>query len=226
MKFSARTIQILRNFSSIHQAMIFNQGNVLKIMADSKSVLAKATIDTEIEDTFAIYDMAKFLSALSMFEDPELTPSRSVVEIRQANERINFICAEPSLIKAAPEKEVKLPSVDVSFQLKNETINRLIKGLAITGSNTICITGEGGSIYLEAKTMGESKSSSGGVGAPTYRAEVGGTDKTFTFMIRADNFKLLPGDYDVSISGKGLAHFKGEDVEYWIAVEATSSFEG
>lgn len=224
MKFSARTIQILRNFATIHQAMIFKTGKELKTMADSKSVLAKANINEEIEDTFAIYDMSKFLSAISMFEEPELSPTRSVVEIRQANERINFICAEPSLIKAPPERDVNLPSIDVSFQLKNETINRLIKGLAITGSNMICITGEDGSIFLEAKTVGESKGQNG-VGAPTYRAEVGGTNKRFTFMIRVDNFKLLPGDYDVAVSKAGLSHFKGEDVEYWIAVEQNSTFE-
>jgi hypothetical protein len=35
----------------------------------------------------------------------------------------------------------------------------------------------------------------------------------------------MNGDYDVSISPRGLAHFKGKNIEYWIAVEATSTYQ-
>jgi len=64
MKFSARTIQILRNFATVHQALLFKSGSTLKVMSESKSILAKATLEDNIEGTFAIYDMPKFLSAL------------------------------------------------------------------------------------------------------------------------------------------------------------------
>jgi hypothetical protein len=226
MKLSARTIQILRNFSSIHQALLFKQGRTIKVMSETKSILAKATLDADIEGSWAIYDMPKFLGAVSMFEDPMLTPSDSYVEIRQGNERINYTYAEQSLIKVPPEKDIVLPTPDVTFDLKNETINRVLKGMAITGANALCITGENGKIFLEAKTMAASKAQQGSVGAPTYRAEVGETDKTFCFIFTAENIKLLAGDYSVAISQKGLAHFKSTDVEYWIAVEASSTFEG
>lgn len=226
MKFSARTIQILRNFATVHQALLFKSGRTLKVMSESKSILAKATLDSDIEGTFAIYDMPKFLSAISMFEDPELSEMGSFVEIRQGNEKINYTCAEQSLIKTPPEKEIVLPTVDVQFELKNETINRVLKGMAITGANALCITGEDGKIFLEAKTIAHGKSGSNPSGAPSYRAEVGVTDKKFSFIIMADNFKLLAGDYNVSVSQRGLSHFSSADVEYWIAVEANSSFEG
>ena len=226
MKFSARTIQILRNFSTVHQALLFKQGRVLKVISDSRSILAKATLDADIEGDFAIYDVPKFLSAISMFEEPELTPCGSYVEIHQGNEKIQYTCAEPSLIKTPPEKDLTIPVVDVEFELKNETINRLLKGMAITGANALCITGEGGKIFVDAKTIVTSKAQNGNAGAPSYRADVGVTDKTFCFIFMAENFKLIAGDYSVAISQRGLAHFKGSDVEYWIAVEQTSSFEG
>ena len=35
----------------------------------------------------------------------------------------------------------------------------------------------------------------------------------------------IAGDYDVEISSKGISHFKGDDVDYWIVAEATSTFE-
>jgi hypothetical protein len=226
MKFSARTIQILRNFATVHQTLLFKQGRTIKVLSDSKSILAKATLDADIESTFAIYDMSRFLSAISMFDDPVLTPYDSYIEIRQGNEKINYTCAEQSLIKTPPEKEPVLPSVDVQFELKNETINRVLKGMAITGANALCITGEDGKIFLEAKTINTSKTQPSSSGAPTYRAEVGVTDKMFNFIIMADNFKLLNGDYTVSVTQRGMSHFSSTDVEYWVAVEANSSFDG
>ena len=226
MQFSKRTIQILRNFSSIHQAMMFKPGNEIKVVSESHSILAKAKIDTQIDGTFAIYDMGKFLSALSMFETPELTEKGSYVEIRQGNEKIDYICAEPSLIKRPPEKEIALPSVDVEVKLVSETIDRMIKGMAITGANVIAFTGDGENIYLEAKTLSMTKNQAGSNGTPSYRALIGKTDKTFSFIFNADNIKLLPGEYNVYITRQGLAHFEGSDVEYWIAVESKSTFEG
>ncbi len=50
MKFSARTIQILRNFATVHQALLFKSGSTLKVMSESKSILAKATLEDNIED--------------------------------------------------------------------------------------------------------------------------------------------------------------------------------
>ena len=42
----------------------------------------------------------------------------------------------------------------------------------------------------------------------------------FNMIIRTDNLKLMPADYEVALSSKGMAHFKSESVQYWIAVEA------
>jgi hypothetical protein len=198
-------------------------------MSETKSILAKANIDTEIENAFAIYDVPKFLSAISMFEDPELIPYDSYVEIYQNNERIEYMYSEPSLIKSPPEKEIVFPEPDVQFQLKNEDINRVLKGMGITGANAVCITGENGSIYLESKTVAlgpKAKVGGNATGAPSYRAEVGDTNKKFCFIFTAENIKLLPGDYTVSLSKKGISHFKGVDVEYWVSMEQSSTFEG
>jgi hypothetical protein len=98
--------------------------------------------------------------------------------------------------------------------------------MAITGANALCITGEDGKIFLEAKTINTSKTQPSSSGAPTYRAEVGNTNKKFNFIIMADNFKLLNGDYTVSVTQRGMSHFSSADVEYWVAVEANSSFDG
>ena len=39
--------------------------------------------------------------------------------------------------------------------------------------------------------------------------------------------KILPGDYEVSISSKLISNFKHKeyDLQYWIALEKTSTYE-
>ena len=50
------------------------------------------------------------------------------------------------------------------------------------------------------------------------------TDQTFEMVIKVENLKLMPADYEVSLSSKGLAHFKADKVQYFIAIEKHSKF--
>ena len=50
------------------------------------------------------------------------------------------------------------------------------------------------------------------------------TDKNFLMVIKVENLKLLQADYTVSLSSKGLAHFKSDKVQYFIAIEKNSTF--
>jgi hypothetical protein len=218
MKLSARTAQILRNFATINQSIIFKPGNELKTISSSRSIMAMANTDIENTQQFAIYDLPQFLSAISLFEDAELTPSNENVIIGGGSEKIRYACAEPSLIQCPPEKQITLPSIDVEFELRNEVLARLQKALGVINAPEIAITGDGSKIFLEALSTKDSSRS-------TYRVEVGTTTNTFKLIFLAENVKLLSGDYTVSISRKGLAHFKSSDVQYWIAVESSSTFD-
>jgi len=53
---------------------------------------------------------------------------------------------------------------------------------------------------------------------------IGETDKTFNAVFKAENLRIIPGEYDVKVSSKGISHFKGKEAEYWIAVEQHSTF--
>ena len=133
MKFSARTIQILRNFSTINESLIFKPGKQLKTISQSKTILARANIDTEIDSAFGIYDLGQFLSAISLFEDPDLIMGDKAMTIAKGSEKINYIYSEMSLMLAPPEKEIQLPSCDVEFELKNDVLVRVQKALGIIG---------------------------------------------------------------------------------------------
>lgn len=217
MKFSNRTIQILKNFATINQSIVFKPGNEIKTMSTAKTILARATIDSELEKMFAIYDLARFLSAVSLFDDPELTTRDKFVEIGSGSEKLNFVYSDASLIQTPPDKDIKLPTEDVQFRLTSGILAKTMKALGVLGSPEIGIVGDGDSIFLQTLNSKDVSSSS-------YKVRLGETDKTFRFIVLPENMKLLPGDYDVTMSAKGFSHFKGNDVEYWLAIEATSTF--
>ena len=45
-------------------------------------------------------------------------------------------------------------------------------------------------------------------------------------IFKTENFKMLPRDYEVKISSQGIAHFAGDIVEYFVAPESSSKYEG
>lgn len=218
MKISKRTFDILRNFTMINPAIVFKPGETIATISTSKSVMARAKVDTTFDTTFAIAELSKFLGALTLFEEPELKVTSSAVEIRSGNQKMLWTLSEPSLIKAPPEKEIVLPSTDVTFELKNDMLQSTIKAMAVIDAPELVVTGEDGTIYLEALDIKNP-------GKSTYRVEVGKTDKKFRFFFMAENIKLQPGDYTVSISARGLSHFSGEGIDYWVAVEQHSTYE-
>ena len=47
MKFDANTLQVLKNFSAINKNIMFKAGNVVRTISDTKSVMAKSTINQD-----------------------------------------------------------------------------------------------------------------------------------------------------------------------------------
>jgi predicted secreted protein len=79
------------------------------------------------------------------------------------------------------------------------------------------VVGDGEKVFLQAA---DSKNPTGDV----YKTPVGDTDRVFRAIFKSENLKILPGDYEVSISKAGLAYFEGAGIEYFIAMEGTSKF--
>lgn len=223
MKFEPATIQVLKNFSSINPSMLFKPGNVVSTVSPTKSVLAKARINQKFDRQFAIYDLSRLLSAMSLFENPEIEFSEKHLTIKNNERVLDYRFADPSTIIVPPDKDVNLPSEDVSFKLTMTNLQDIQKALSTLGMPEIAVVGDGKKIWLQVT---DTKNSQG----DSYKIILGDVAKKFRLVFKAENLKLIPQDYDVKITSKGLSHFKGNqviDVEYWIALEAkASSFEG
>jgi hypothetical protein len=217
MKIDTNTINVLKNFAKVNPSIVFPEGNVLKTISPSKTIMAKSEVTTHFEKRFAIYNLDRFISTLSLFNDPELDFRERFVEISDVNSKIRYTYADESTITKAPDKEINLPSIDVTFTLSNENLKSVEKGAGILQLPEIIVVGDGSTISLQAA---DSKNPTSDV----FSIEIGSTDKVFKVIFKSENIKIIPGEYTVSISARGISHFVGKEAEYWIAVEQSSTF--
>ena len=220
MKLSEKTLNILKNFSSINQSILVKQGNQLRTISVAKNILAEAEIKEDFPRDFAIYDLNQFLNGLSLHQDPEMDFSPdSYVTIREGKRRVKYFYADPNVIISPPEKAIQLPSQDICFQLDSITLEKLLKAAAVYQLPDLCAVGEAGVIKLVVRDKKNDTSNE-------FAIVVGETDKEFTFNFKVENIKIIPGAYDVIVSSKLLSQFTNSthDLKYYIALEPDSTF--
>ena len=219
MKLSESTLSLLKNFSTINQSLLFKQGSKLRTISVMKNILAEATIDEELPKDFGIYDLGQFLNGLSLHNNPELDfANDNHVVIKEGRMRSQYFFADANVIITPPEKEMTLPSEDVSFTLKTEQLDKLLKAAAIYQLPDLSVIGEAGVVRLLVRDKKNNTSNS-------FDITVGETESVFAFNFKVENIKILPGTYDVVVSQKLLSRFvsKNYDLTYFIALEPDST---
>jgi gp45 sliding clamp, C terminal len=219
MKLDLKTVNILKNFAIISPSILIKEGNILQTVSPTKTILARAVVNTDFPKKFALYNLSKFLGCLSLINDPSLEFTDTHIKITDnVSTTVNFTYTDESSIKVPPEKAIKLPSKDVCIQLTEGAFKEIIRASGALQLPEIAITGDGINISIQAI---DSKNPSGDV----YSIVVGQSDKTFRAIFKTENIiKIISGSYNIEISSQGISYFRGEEVEYWIAVEATSTF--
>jgi hypothetical protein len=221
MKLSDKTLNILKNFSNINQSILFKQGNKLRTISVMKNILAECTIQEEIPKDFGIYDLNQFLNGLSLYQNPELDFSNDgYLSMKEGKMRSKYFFADPNIIIVPPDKEISVPSEEVTFDLDTQQLNNLLKAAAIYQLPDFCVVGEAGVVKLVVTDKKNDTSNDVSV-------IVAETESTFSFNFKVENIKIIPGTYEVSISKKLLSKFssKNYDLNYYIALEPDSTYD-
>jgi hypothetical protein len=220
MKLSNETLNVLKNFASINSGLEFKTGNKLSTISSTKTVLAKATLKDQFPQDFCIYDLNQFLSVHSLGKDTELEFDTNNVIFKSGRSKTKYRMTAKNMIVSPPEKELKLPTVDGSFQIKEEDLVQALKNAAVLQAPNIAFESDGSKISV---TLFNAKDDS----AHTNTIQIGDAedDKVFKAVFLTENFKMIHSTYNVDVSSAGLAHFENAagDLEYFIAIEAKDS---
>lgn len=218
MKLSKNTLEVLRNFSSINQNILIKAGKVLTTRTVAKNIFVSATVDDEFEQEFGIYNLPEFLGVISLFTDPEFTFNDNSVTISQGKNKVQYVFASAEVLDY-PDKAIKMPKTDASFELPEEDLKSLIKAGSVLSATDLLIQGDGSTITC---TVLDPKNPS----SNTFAIEVGETDETFSSYIKLENLKMPPSIYTVNLSSKKIAQFisKTIDYEFFAACEKNSAW--
>jgi len=225
MKLSKHTLNMLKNFSDINMSIEIKKGNVLRTVSVQKNILAQAELEDEFPKDFAIYELNRFLGAVSLFDDPELEFNAKSVNIGTTKHSADYVYCDPSMIVTPPENNITFPDPEVKFTLTQDSLSQVMRASNVLGTPEIAI--EGGphpndSIRIKALDVNNDSTD-------TFQVVLDEkSGHTFRFVFKTENMKMIPGNYDVEISSKGISHFslQGIKLQYWIATESTSSFGG
>ena len=220
MKLSTETISVLKNFSTINANLMVKAGSSLSTMSAMKNIVAKADVTEEFPSDFAIYDLNEFLSALSLFGKPDLEFNDDFVIITEegTSKSLKYWYSDPSVV-TTPSKEISMPSTELTFNLSSDTLNEITKAAAVIGVPDMALSG--------GKLMVTDKKNST-ANAYETSLDVGDIAAEYKFWFKVENLKVMPGAYDVEVSSKKISHFTNTKlgVQYWIALEPESSYNG
>lgn len=227
MKLTEYTTQVLKNFSSINSNIVIHTGNVLSTISEARNILSTARIDAPFTQEFGIYDLNEFLGVLSLVNEPEIKIEEkfAVISDSTGRSKIKYFFTDTDMLTAPNpnmlEKAEAMNSFEVNFTLDQDTLNKIKRAASALGHTSVSITASAGSIALTVFDPENTTSN-------TFTIELAGTyeSEDFNFIINIQNLKILPGDYQVSLSSKLMSKFSHteKNVNYWIALEKTSTY--
>ena len=218
MQLTPLTVQILKSYIKINPSIEIRPGKVVATLSQGKTVYARAEVDQEFDNRFAIHDLSKFLSVVSLLgADAEYDITDKKITIKNDTRQVTYALADAGLLTVPPEKDPKMPAIDAEFTVSESQLKELLDARAVLVLPEIAVVGDGKKLSLQAIKTDDPTTN-------VYSVEVGKTDKKFRAVIKEENLKILQDGYDVSISSKGLSRWKGGRVEYFIALDKSSTF--
>lgn len=224
MKLSTETLTVLKNFSTINTGIVFKPGNVVSTVSSQKNILADAEIPDTFPTGFGIFDLNNFLSVISLYKDGaelEFDSANVIIKGMGGRSKIKYRMTDPSMIVAAPDKRPTLPAVDVQFDLTEDDFNWILRTANVLGCPNVSIESDGKEVTLNTIDVTNDSSHTNSVALSTVTA-----DSSYKLVFRTENLKMLPGDYSVEISSRGIAKFIGKTngLVYFVTLETSSTY--
>ena len=135
---------LLREYSNI--SVIDNP----KTISVGENAIAQYRCEETFPQTFGIYELSKFLSGLSLFDNPTLDfENQDYVTIKGKGRSARYYFSNPEItLKAAPDKDIKFPGADMEFDITQEDISALQKAWNIYEIPDLKFHSIGGSVVL------------------------------------------------------------------------------
>lgn len=217
MKISKDTLDVLKNYASINTNILVREGSTLATISTGKNIFSRTTVKETFDKEFAIYDLNSLLALLTLMEDTDVEFGDESITISKDRSKFEYYYADPSIIVAAPDKTIEVDN-HYTFNLTSSEVAMIMKAASITAAPMLSVVAKDGTVTLSVGDPATPRSNS-------FRHVIGETTATdFDCRLAIENFKVIPGDYEITLSQKKFMHLKNKanDLQYWLALEPSS----
>lgn len=218
---SDRTLDILKNMGAMSSRVCFKAGNrILQKPNEAVQPIMEARVAETFPIDFQIYNIDKFVQLAKMMDEPKAEIDIAQIRLFDVSGREALVRnADINVLRGAPDytKTLRLPSIDAQFKVTPDDWKAISRSSSIVAAPQMAFIGDGQRIRLSTYDVYNKNNDS-------FSMEVGDTTSKFTVIIDLSNLKILNEEYDVSLSFKGLAEFKADDVTYWVAASEKSTY--
>lgn len=223
MKLTKQFLNVLGNLQTINKGLVVKSGNVIK----SKPPIAPMPLvevqfaSIQFPRDFAIYDISKLLSAISLIDDPQVRFEQDRLVVFNENKNAGFLYAsEKTLVAPNYDKAIKIPSVDISFTLPEAEIKNLNKAATIFGAPELSIRKRDGKLVVSTYSTQNPNSDQF---ETVVEADQIPDGDNFNIIVNSSYLTLMPRQYKVNVSFKGLIQFTSSDDHDTICYSITAS---
>ena len=216
MKISKDTLDVLKNYASINTNILVREGSTLATISTGKNIFSRTTVKETFDREFAIYDLNSLLALLTLMEDTDVEFGDESITISKDRSQFEYYYADPSIIVSAPDKTIDVDK-HYSFELTENEVGMIMKAASVVAAPMLSVVAKDGKVTLSVGDPATPRSN-------TFRHVIGESDLEFDCRLAIENFKVIPGNYSVTLSQKKFMHLtnKSNDLQYWLALEPSS----
>tara|TARA_B110000967_G_scaffold121763_1_gene124358 strand:+ start:416 stop:1075 length:660 start_codon:yes stop_codon:yes gene_type:complete len=216
MKISKETLDVLKNYASINTNILVREGSTLATISTGKNIFSRTTVKETFDQEFAIYDLNSLLALLTLMEDTDVEFGDDSITISKDRTEFEYFYADPSIIVSAPDKSIEVDQ-HFTFDLTAAEVQMVMKAASVTAAPMLSVVAKGGTVIMSVGDPSTPRSN-------TFRHVIGESDKEFDCRLAIENFKVISGDYAVTLSKKKFMHLSNNatDLQYWLALEPSS----
>jgi len=210
IKYNPELFDILRDLVSISNSVIIQKsdGNISIKKTDSDVTIAyclKAPANhfdfPDTNDDVTFYNYGEFYQYFKSFDKPDIFIDNAKITLKENNSKIDYVLSNPESFEKKIPKEPKFGEPDISFKLKPEDHDEIIKMITLIKPQKARIVGNSKKVSICIFNKLHSNT-----WEKTFKVEKANADQEVDFLIFSSTFLNVPPkrEYSFNIKSQGF----------------------
>jgi hypothetical protein len=224
-KLNEKTLAVLKNFAQINSQLCI-ESTKIEVVNSTYSVIGSYTFDEPLPITkeIGIYDINDLLAILSVYKQPTITENTKNIVISGDSSKTTIWTHVKDMMPKVLIQQKYTPTdikerldqmgCELEFVLPAEKFNVLMKLSSLLKAEWMFFETAEGKIRI---TVGNALESSDNISEVLIDVDIKSNSLTGAMKCSMAELRLMPSDYSVKISSKGMTHWTNAiGVEYFI----------